>query len=58
MSICKICNRAIKEVSDGDLKDNYCEQANFLGIESLTENQQMLVNRTLCEECYNELESK
>lgn len=53
---CKTCNRDILRVSDGDLRSEYEAQADCLGVESLTENEQMLVEGLICEECYEELE--
>lgn len=56
MHLCKICNKDIDEMNDGDLKNEYTSQADYYGNDSLTENQQLLVTGIICEECYNELE--
>jgi hypothetical protein len=55
--ICRICHRNIIEVSDGDLRNEYAEQSDCLGMESLTENQQLLVEGSICEDCYEELDN-
>lgn len=53
MSKCMYCKRDVLEVApDEGLRSGYVAQADVLGMESLTETQQMLVNGTLCEECY------
>jgi hypothetical protein len=54
MGVCLKCKRDISEVSDGDLRSEYCEQADYCGMEGLTENQQLLVEGKLCEECYED----
>ncbi|HEY5588839.1 MAG TPA: hypothetical protein VIK86_07785 [Candidatus Paceibacterota bacterium] len=52
MSYCKHCGDKIY-TPDQDLYNELCRQADALGMESLTENQQMLVNQDICEECYD-----
>lgn len=52
MEKCMRCGRNISKVSDEDLRNEYAEQSDALGMESLTENQQMLVSGFICEECY------
>lgn len=55
MKTCKICKRDISIVNE-DLRTEYANQADCLGMESLTEEQQLLVSGLICEECYMELE--
>jgi bacterioferritin-associated ferredoxin len=52
MGRCMRCNRNVSEVSDEDLRNEYAEQADALGMESLTEIQQMLVSGDICDKCY------
>lgn len=56
MKICITCKRNVAEINDGDIISEYTEQADYYGMENLTENQQLLVNMDICEECYSELE--
>lgn len=54
MSKCKICGNDIESVSE--LRHEYSEQADQLGMESLTENEQLLVSGVICEECFDDLD--
>jgi len=55
MAQCKICKKEIY-TPDQDLYNELCKQADIFGTESLTENQQMLVNTDICEVCYDRLD--
>lgn len=56
MSMCKKCNRDIRSVNEDVLRTEYAAQADYFGMESLTEDQQLLVDGKICEECYMELD--
>lgn len=56
MSICKRCNREMAEVSDEDLRKDYASQADYYGMDSLTENEQLLVEGSICEDCYEKID--
>ena len=56
MCKCSICGCDDINNIDGDIRDELCAQADALGMESLTENQQMLVNGDICEQCYEEMD--
>ena len=53
---CRHCGEAMD--TNGDSRLEYLRQADALGMESLTENQQLLVDSLVCEECYDALESE
>jgi hypothetical protein len=48
--ICRYCSEPIE---DDDYRKELCRQADALGMESLTENQQLLVTQRLCEKRYD-----
>ena len=54
MSKCCWCKKEIDE-DDNELYDELCVQADFWGMQSLTENGQLFVEGSMCEDCYLEL---
>ena len=53
MSKCCWCKNEIEKESD--LYNELCEQADFWGMESLTENEQLVVEVKMCSNCCLEL---
>lgn len=51
---CLCCGQPIDLNALEDELDYYNRQADYWGMESLTEKEQMLVNGTICEQCYLE----
>lgn len=55
MKLCKLCGKDIEQIVDNDLLYELTSQADYYGMESLTENQQLLVTGIICGDCYNEI---
>lgn len=51
MNTCKKCGNEFNPHGE-DYYEDLCEQADALGVDSLTENQQLVLKGSLCEECY------